>query len=181
LSRCTRYNDLQTTNRSLLVGWYYIDSNRFESTITVFWWEKCVDLMTVWKKWYSLSPKVDLLTFGSSFAHSSIQTQNVVCRCRRISGAQNQDLPLCRTEHLRIYIHRSILDYRQSEWFWLFSFYEDGIMWVHSGLNNKFYSEKKSVLINCCYNFTKINGDIQNTMHTNVERTTTTEHEKDIN
>jgi len=34
---------------------------------------------------------------SSLFAYPSIQKQNVVCRCRRIAGAQNQDLPLCRT------------------------------------------------------------------------------------
>jgi hypothetical protein len=31
--------------------------------------------------------------------HPSIQKQNVVYRYRRTTGAQNKDLPLCRTEH----------------------------------------------------------------------------------
>jgi hypothetical protein len=31
--------------------------------------------------------------------HPSIQKQNVVYRYRRTTGAQNKDLPFCRTEH----------------------------------------------------------------------------------
>jgi len=35
--------------------------------------------------------------------HPLIQKQIVVYRCRRTAGTQNKDLPLCRTEHWKIY------------------------------------------------------------------------------